>query len=216
MRNLNRFNEDFDWDEVLKQNRKEGTEKWSSLEKDMMDIAEKYEGQFGPDSYGVVDAMYQVLDGMFQKKESKKEESEEIKFDVKSLERDKDEKPSFKTKVEDNEKVQKEFKKSMDKIEKFESFITISISNDDDDLGISDEFGKPTDEYEVDKQSSKELRGMDFLEDEESETPGCCDDCTGEEGCVCCDDCNCRTEEVNPDSDVKVMNIQDFIGSLNK
>jgi hypothetical protein len=34
----------------------------------MMDIVDKYEGQFGVDSYGVVDAIYQVLDGMFQKK----------------------------------------------------------------------------------------------------------------------------------------------------
>jgi hypothetical protein len=34
----------------------------------MVQIAEKYEGQFGVDTYGVVDAMYQVLDNMFQKK----------------------------------------------------------------------------------------------------------------------------------------------------
>jgi hypothetical protein len=151
----------------------------------------------------------------FESKEEKVKD-QEVLFTAKSLEKDKEEKPSFKTEVEDNEKVQKEFKKSMDKIEKFESFITISISNDDDDLGISDDFGQPTDEYEVDKQSSKELRGTDFLEDEESETSGCCDDCSGEEGCGCCDDCNCGSEEVNPESDVKVMSIQDFIGSLNK
>lgn len=68
MKHLKRFNEEFNWDEVLKNNRKEGVDKWSSLEKDLMDIAEKYEGQFGVDSYGVVDAMYQVLDNMFQKK----------------------------------------------------------------------------------------------------------------------------------------------------
>lgn len=68
MKYIKKFNEEFDWDEVLKNNRKEGVDKWSSLEKDLMDIAEKYEGQFGVDSYGVVDAMYQVLDNMFQKK----------------------------------------------------------------------------------------------------------------------------------------------------
>lgn len=69
MKHLKRFNEDFDWDEVLKNNRKpEQKDKWSELESDMMQIVEKYEGQFGVDSYGVVDAMYQVLDGMFQKK----------------------------------------------------------------------------------------------------------------------------------------------------
>jgi hypothetical protein len=69
MKHIKRFNEEFDWDEVLKNNRKvEDLDKWSNLEKDMMEVVEKYEGQFGPDSYGVVDAIYQVLDGMFQKK----------------------------------------------------------------------------------------------------------------------------------------------------
>jgi hypothetical protein len=69
MRHLKKFNEEFDWDEVLKQSKKpEELDKWSSLEQDMVQIAEKYEGQFGVDTYGVVDAMYQVLDNMFQKK----------------------------------------------------------------------------------------------------------------------------------------------------
>lgn len=69
MKHLKKFNEEFDWDEVLKQNKKpEELNKWSSLEQDMVQIAEKYEGQFGVDTYGVVDAMYQVLDNMFQKK----------------------------------------------------------------------------------------------------------------------------------------------------
>lgn len=69
MKHLKRFNEEFDWEDVLKNNRRpEDKDKWSELEKDMMGIVEKYEGQFGVDSYGVVDAIYQVLDGMFQKK----------------------------------------------------------------------------------------------------------------------------------------------------
>lgn len=68
MKHLKKFNEEFDWDEVLKNNRTEEKDKWSSLEKDMMQIADKYTGQFGVDSYGVIDAMYQVLDNMFQKK----------------------------------------------------------------------------------------------------------------------------------------------------
>jgi hypothetical protein len=69
MKHIKKFNEEFDWDDVLKNNRKpEDLDKWSSLEKDMMEVVEKYEGQFGIDSYGVVDAIYQVLDGMFQKK----------------------------------------------------------------------------------------------------------------------------------------------------
>jgi hypothetical protein len=77
----------------------------------------------------------------------------------------------------------------MDKIEKFENF-TIEI------------------EVKTEGEESEE----------ETQEVGCecCDDCNGEEGCECCDDCNCGTEEVNPESDVKVMNIQDFIGSLNK
>lgn len=68
MKHIKKFNEEFEWDEVLKNNRTEDKDKWSELEKDMMSIVDKYEGQFGVDSYGVVDAMYQVLDGMFQKK----------------------------------------------------------------------------------------------------------------------------------------------------
>jgi len=69
MKHLKKFNEDFDWDEVLKNNRNpKEKDKWSELEKDMIGIVEKYEGQFGVDSYGVVDAMYQVLENMFQKK----------------------------------------------------------------------------------------------------------------------------------------------------
>jgi hypothetical protein len=69
MKHLKRFSEEFDWDEVLKDQRKEGEgDAWSELEKDMMAIADKYSGKFGVDSYGVADAMYQVMDGMFQKK----------------------------------------------------------------------------------------------------------------------------------------------------
>jgi hypothetical protein len=130
----------------------------------------------------------------FESKEEKVKD-QEVLFTAKSLEKDKEEKPSFKTEVEDNEKVQKEFKKSMDKIEKFENF-TIEV------------------EVEVKPEGHEEAE-----EEESEESTGCCDDCTGEEGCGCCDDCNCGSEEVeqtNPENDVKVMNISDFIGSLNK
>jgi hypothetical protein len=124
----------------------------------------------------------------FESKEEKVKD-QEVLFTAKSLEKDKEEKPSFKTEVEDNEKVQKEFKKSMDKIEKFENFtIEIEVKTEDE-------------------ESEQETQEVGC---------GCCDDCNGEVGCECCDDCNCGTEEVNPESDVKVMNIQDFIGSLNK
>lgn len=45
--------------------------KWDSLEKDVNDamipLIEKYKGEFGHDSYAVIDAIQQVFDGMFQK-----------------------------------------------------------------------------------------------------------------------------------------------------
>ena len=66
---IKKFSEEFDWDEVLNKNREEGEmDEWSELEKDMLALADKYSGKFGADSYGVADAMYQVLDGLFQKK----------------------------------------------------------------------------------------------------------------------------------------------------
>lgn len=59
--------DDFSWESILGDNSK--TDKWGELEKDMMDLVDKYTGEFGKDSYGVIDAMYQVMDGMFQRKE---------------------------------------------------------------------------------------------------------------------------------------------------
>ncbi len=53
--------------------------------------------------------------------EETKEETQEIVFDAKELV-DKDAEPVFTTDIEDQEKVNKEFNKEMDKIEKFESF----------------------------------------------------------------------------------------------
>jgi len=120
---LKRFREEFEWDEILKNNREESElDKWSLLEKDLMNVVEKYKGQFGSDSYGVIDAVYQVMDGMFQKKESKEEKELELGFDVKSLETDKDEESSIKTSIDNQEKVEKEFKKEIDKIKDFKSF----------------------------------------------------------------------------------------------
>lgn len=68
MKHLKKFNElnDFNWDDILKTDKTDN--KWSELEKDMMDLVEKYKKDFGVDSYGVIDAMYQIMDGMFQKK----------------------------------------------------------------------------------------------------------------------------------------------------
>jgi len=45
--------------------------KWDRLEKDVgsciTDIIETHKDNFGYDSYGVIDAIYQVMDGMFPK-----------------------------------------------------------------------------------------------------------------------------------------------------
>lgn len=114
----------------------------------------------------------------------KTEKDQEISFNVKSLEKNKEDKPSFKTSTEDQEKVEKEFKKNSKKIEKFESFITINIGHVD---SIECE-----NEYEVEDDSEFNS------EYEESETSGCgcCDSCSGEEECNCgCEECNCCQDE---------------------
>ena len=131
----------------------------------------------------------------FESKEEKVKD-QEVLFTAKSLEKDKEEKPSFKTEVEDNEKIQKEFKKSMDKIEKFENF-TIEV------------------EVEVKPE------GEDSEEENQEVGCGCGEDCQCDKTEDYCDSCDrvssqCVCDESNPESDVKVMNIEDFIGSLNK
>ena len=62
--------EGFSWDEVLgNQNR---NNKWDNLERDLSSciepLVEKYATEFGSDSYAVIDAIYQIMDGMFQKR----------------------------------------------------------------------------------------------------------------------------------------------------
>jgi len=58
--------ERFEWDDVL---RSDG--KWDQLEKDVSNairpLVDKHSKNFGKDSYAVIDAIYQVMDGMFQK-----------------------------------------------------------------------------------------------------------------------------------------------------
>ena len=82
------------------------------------------------------------------------------------------------------------------KIEKFESFITISIVNDEDEI---------ENDYDVEGH-----------EEEESEEVGCgcCSDCNGQEDCDCCSDCSCGQMEQQPMEQPKVMNILDFINSI--
>jgi hypothetical protein len=101
---------------------------------------------------------------------------EEVRFSAKSLEKDKDEKPSFKTSVEDQKKLDKEFKKELDKVQKFEAFIDIHIDNVENiDVEVED------DEFEA--------------EYEEGSGCECCDSCTGYEGCDCGrDNCQCGSE----------------------
>lgn len=54
-----------------------------------------------------------------------KEETQEMQFNAEDLV-DKDVEAGFTTDVEDQEKVEKQFNKEMDKIEKFESFVSKS------------------------------------------------------------------------------------------
>ena len=60
---------DFDWDEHLG---KDTNEKYYNLERDVSSciepLVEKYKTDFGNDSYGVIDAIYQIIEGMFQKR----------------------------------------------------------------------------------------------------------------------------------------------------
>ena len=123
-----------------------------------------------------------------------KDEVQDVNFKAKSLVRDKDENPSFKTSTDDQEKVDKEFKKQLNKIEKFESFITINIDNVDNiecenDWNSDDEFDSETEE--------SEMSGC-----------GCCNNCSGEEDCDCgCDDCKCSSDE-------NVQKASDFVNTL--
>ena len=121
--------------------------------------------------------------------ETKKEdkvEDQEVLFNAEVLV-DKDEKPSFTTDVEDQEKVKKEFDK-LRKVKSFENF-TIEV------------------EVEV-KPKGEEQEAPETLQGPVSQ----------ELSCGCCDNCTCgseeEVEEVNPETDVKVMNIADFINSL--
>jgi hypothetical protein len=125
-------------------------------------------------------------------KKDEKVKDQEVLFNVEVL-ADKDEKPSFKTEVEDQEKVKKEFDK-LRKIKNFENF-TIEVEVE---VKPEEEFSQePTQEFGC----------------------GCCNQCNGQEDCGCCQDCTCsgeveEVEQSNSENDVKVMNISDFINSI--
>jgi hypothetical protein len=145
-------------------------------------------------------------------KKKTKEEVQDVLFNVKSLEKDKDSKPNVKNSIEDQEKVEKEFKKNSDKIEKFESFITVNIDHVDNI------------EWEYDEEEEEEFDS----EYQESETSGCgcCNDCSGDEGCNCgCEDCQCGELEDYCDScdrvssqcvcdDQNVQKASDFVSAI--
>lgn len=126
-----------------------------------------------------------------EKKDEVKEQ--EVLFNVEDL-LDKDQKPSFKTEVEDQEEVKKEFDKLM-KIQKFENF-TVEV------------------EVEVKPEESEDCEDCEVVEEPQSVGCGCCQDCTGQNDCQCCQDCTCGVETEQPSNDVKVMNLTDFINSL--
>jgi hypothetical protein len=68
--NFNKVNEDEDFLNDLLYGEESETstmDKWQVLEKDIMNLVNKHSGKFGVDSYGVIDAIYQVMDQMFEK-----------------------------------------------------------------------------------------------------------------------------------------------------
>ena len=120
-------------------------------------------------------------------KKDEKIEDQEVLFNAEVLV-DKDEKPSFKTgEEEDQEKVKKEFDKLI-KVKKFENF---------------------TIEIEVKPKGEEES-------EEEYNTPHSFEPEQEDEGCGCgCQDCTCGSkEESNPETEVKVMNMADFMNSI--
>jgi len=136
--------------------------------------------------------------------ETKKEdkvEDQKVLFNAEVLV-DKDEKPSFTTDVEDQEKVKKEFDK-LRKVKSFESFIDVDIHIDNID--------------EVEIENEYDTEGHE--EESEEVGCGCCSDCNGQEDCECCSDCSCgqmeqQPMEQQPMEQPKVMNILDFINSI--
>jgi hypothetical protein len=124
-------------------------------------------------------------------KKDEKVEDQEVLFNAEVLV-DKDEKPSFNTsEEEDQEKIKKEFDK-LRKVKKFENF-TIEVEVE----------VKPED-HEDESEESKTPYSFEQESDDQ------------EEGCGCgCQDCTCGSEEEsNPETDVKVMNMADFMNSV--
>ena len=145
-----------------------------------------------------------------KKFESKKKEkeSEEISFNAKSLEIEKEKIHGLGIKTEPVEHDEKELDSiKKNKIEKFESFITINIDNVDniENIEWENEFGGEENPTEVVFDSEDDEDDNEFdAEYEEDGGCGCCDDCTGSMGCECgCEDCKCNSED-------RIMKPEDF------
>jgi hypothetical protein len=124
-------------------------------------------------------------------KKDEKVEDQEVLFNAEVLV-DKDEKPSFNTsEEEDQEKIKKEFDK-LRKVKKFENF-TIEVEVEVKPEDHEDESEESNTPYSFEQESDDQ-----------------------EEGCGCgCQDCTCGSEEEsNPETDVKVMNMADFMNSI--
>jgi hypothetical protein len=128
-------------------------------------------------------------------KKDEKVEDQEVLFNAEVL-ADEEEKPSFNTSEEDDqEKVKKEFDK-LRKVKKFENF---------------------TIEVEVEVKPEEHEGEMNIPQSIENQYNGGQE----EEGCESCgcQDCACgpevqEVEQSNPETDVKVMNIADFMKSI--
>jgi hypothetical protein len=146
--------------------------------------------------------------------ETKKEdkvEDQEVLFNAEVLV-DKDEKPSFTTDVEDQEKIKKEFDKLI-KVKNFENFtieIEVKKTEDSEEQTL---LGGPESTHTLHDNNMRNMYS------EEEVGCGCCDVCTGQYDCDCCQDCTCgdedgEVEQSNPETDVKVMNMMDFMNSI--
>lgn len=165
-----------------------------------------------------------------ESKKTKKEELDGIStFDVKSLEKTKDDLIGFvsdyeEVKDKDVKKVKKEvevatpgLKKS---IKKFEDFsITIEMGDDnsaESTFDPSNLFSGAINPNEEECCSDCQCDPCECEVDntESKEGCGCCDECTGQSDCECCEQCSCEQMGEQPMEQPKVMNITDFISSI--
>ena len=125
-------------------------------------------------------------------KDKKSSKDEDFRFSSKSLEKEKEDVMGLGIKTQPVEHDEKELENiNKNKIEKFESFITINIDNVEN--------MECDNEFEIGNNEDDEENY-----DDEDGGCDCCDECTGEDECYCgCEDCKFGTEEdVDKASDV--------------